>query len=111
MPVPRVVVIVVACFLGVAPEHAGPEPMAEARPFLVVHDHEVELHLLDPGHAEGGPVDVLGQLIGARPSRHGQRDLDEHPAPAGSHGPEQAQVADRETELGVLDRVQRSFQL
>ena len=100
----------VAVAVAVA-EHAGAQAVAQPGPLLVAHHDELELHLLDPGHGEGGPVDLLGQLVGAGPGRHGQGHLNEHPATAGPHGAEQAEVTEREAELRVLDRVQRSLDL
>ena len=85
--------------------------MAQPGPLLVGHHHELELHLVDPGHAEGDPVDLLGQFIGARPRRHWQGHLNQHPATPGPHRSEQAEVAEREAELRVLDRVQCSLDL
>ena len=85
--------------------------MPQRGALLVGHHHELELDLLDARHDQRGPVDRLGQLVGAGPGRHGQGHLDEHPAPARAHRPQQAEVAERQAELGVLDRAQRSLEL
>ena len=112
VPVPGVVVTVVVTVAGGgAPEHAGAQAVPQHGPRFVVHHHEVELDLLDARDAHQAPVDPLGQLVGAGPRRHGQGHLDEHPAPARPHRTDQAEIAERQAQLGVLDRAERSLEL
>ena len=113
MPVSGVVVpvvVVVRLLLGVA-GHAGPQPVPEPGPLLVGHHHELELDLLDAGHRAGGPVDLLGELLGAGPGGHRQGHLDLHPAAAWPHGSHQTEVAQRQAELRIPDRAHCSLEL
>ena len=55
-------------------------------------------------------MDLVGQLVGAGPGGHRKRHLDLHAAPTRAHGPHQAEVAERQAQLGVPDRVQRRLE-
>ena len=96
---------------GTVAQHPGTQALAEPGPLAVGHHHEFELDLLDPRHGAGGPVDVLRQVVGAGPRGHRQGHLDQNPAAAGAHGPDEAELTERQPQLGLSDRAQRSLEL
>ncbi len=71
--------------LRVRTEHAGAQALAQRSPFLLVHHHELEVHLFHAGLAEGGVVDAIRQLVGAGPGGHGEGDFDGDPSAARLH--------------------------
>ena len=108
VPVPAVVVPVAVVVrrrrLGAA-DHAGPQPVPQLGPLLVVHHDELELDLL---HA-GAPTAAARWISSASSSvpgqaATGQGHLDLHPAAARPHGSHQAELAERQADLGIPDR-------
>ena len=96
---------------GVDTEHAGAQALAQPAALLVAHHDEVQLDLFDAGHREGDAVDLLGQSVGARPGRDRQRDFEEGPSPLRSHRAHEAELTERQVELGIDDRAQRGLEL
>jgi hypothetical protein len=85
------------------PEHVPAQRDAQRGALVVAHHGQVELDLLDPGHRPRHPVHLVGQLVGARPGRHGQGQLNPHPAPPGRHLTQHAGGAERHPELRFDD--------
>ena len=85
--------------------------MAQIGTLLLGHHHELELNLLHTGHRAGGPVDPLGELLGAGPGGHRQGHLYLHPATARPDGSDQAELTERQADLGIADRADCGLQL
>ena len=104
VPVSVVVVpVTVVTVLLDAAGGLGPQPVPQTGALLFGHHHEVELDLLHSGHGAGGPVDLLGELLGAGPGGHRQGHLYLDPATAGSDGSHQAELTQRQADLGLPD--------
>jgi hypothetical protein len=56
-------------------------------------------------------VDLVGQLIGARPRCHGKRELDPRPAPAGLDLAQHAGAAQLQAQLRLDYGAERRFEL
>ena len=84
---------------------------AQSRPLVVAHHDEVELDLLDARHGEGDPVDLLGQLVGARPGGDRQGHFEQDAAPPGRTARTRPELAQRQAELGLDDGAQRGLEL
>ena len=92
-------------------EHACPQALAERQALVVAHDHELEVDRLDSGHSRRSPVDFVGQLLEAGPGGHRQRHFYGGPASARPHRAEEAELPERQVQLGLHDGVQRRLEL
>ena len=106
-----VTVVVVATRCRSVTTHAGPQALPERGPLVVVHHDEVELDLLHAGDRPCRLVDPFCQLFHPGPCRHRYGHLYLHPPPTRPHRSHQAEVAQRQADLGVRDRAQGGLDL